>query len=235
MSISRPRLSPAWSWDAPRWMPNWRNCAARGYASQRGYRLWAVSIPLRWSGCGREAARSRRWWCRKRAACLRAPALDADHLGQEIPTRAMLQISARAGGDAIVEDMGKNARTQNALRLRVLIPFPAHGEKFLQLMRTVPAPLARNMQEAQRAWRDYQIKKLGRTGLRKMYIGTLTLALFFASFLAMILALVLGNQLTRPLFLLAQGTREVARGDYTPKREIRSKDELGFLTQSLMR
>src|SRR5260363_74385 len=47
-----------------------------------------------------------------------------------------------------------------------------------------------------------------------------------------ILALVLGNQLTRPLFLLAQGTREVARGDYTPKREIRSKDELGFLTQS---
>src|SRR5260363_15985 len=102
MSISRPRLSPAWSWDAPRWMPNWRNCAARGYASQRGYRLWAVSIPLRWSGCGRAAA------------------LDADHLGQEIPTRAMLQISARAGGDAIVEDMGKNARTQNALRLRVL-------------------------------------------------------------------------------------------------------------------
>src|SRR5260363_43404 len=208
MSISRPRLSPAWSWDAPRWMPNWRNCAARGYASQRGYRLWAVSIPLRWSGCGREAARRRRWWCRRRAAGL------------------------RAGGDASVEDMGKNARTQNALRLRVLIPFPAHGEKFLQLMRTVPAPLARNMQEAQRAWRDYQIKKLGRTGLRKMYIGTLTLALFFASFLAMILALVLGNQLTRPLFLLAQGTREVARGDYTPKREIRSKDELGFLTQS---
>src|SRR5260363_33194 len=51
---------------------------------------------------------------------------------------------AGAGGDAIVEDMGKNARTQNALRLRVLIPFPAHGEKFLQLMRTVPAPLARN-------------------------------------------------------------------------------------------
>src|SRR5260363_319165 len=137
MSISRPRLSPAWSWDAPRWMPNWRNCAARGYASQRGYRLWAVSIPLRWSGCGREAARSRRWWCRKRAACLRAR------------RRAMLQISARAGGDANVEDMGKNARTQNALRLRVLIPFPAHGEKFLQLMRTVPAPLARNMQEAQ--------------------------------------------------------------------------------------
>ena len=84
----------------------------------------------------------------------------------------------------------------------------------------------------QRAYREYQEKALGRTGLRKMYIGTLTLALFLATFIAMMLALALGNQLARPLFLLAQGTKEVAEGDYTPKREIKSRDELGFLTQS---
>ena len=48
----------------------------------------------------------------------------------------------------------------------------------------------------------------------------------------MMLALALGNQLARPLFLLAQGTKEVTEGDYTPKREIKSRDELGFLTQS---
>jgi nitrogen fixation/metabolism regulation signal transduction histidine kinase len=48
----------------------------------------------------------------------------------------------------------------------------------------------------------------------------------------MMLALALGNQLARPLFMLAQGTKEVARGDFTPKREIKSNDELGFLTQS---
>jgi nitrogen fixation/metabolism regulation signal transduction histidine kinase len=84
----------------------------------------------------------------------------------------------------------------------------------------------------QRAYRDYSEKALGRTGLRKMYIGTLTLALFLATFIAMLLALALGNQLARPLFLLAEGTKEVARGDYTPKREIKSNDELGFLTQS---
>ncbi len=65
-----------------------------------------------------------------------------------------------------------------------------------------------------------------------MYIGTLTLALFLATFIAMMLALALGNQLARPLFLLAQGTKEVTEGDYTPKREIKSRDELGFLTQS---
>src|SRR5260364_89110 len=199
------------------------------------YRV-VVRCQYRGRACVRPGVGTRRAGCRTGGTAPRGGTHRSAVIGSgPYPFRcagAVAGAKRRAGGDAIVEDMGKNARTQNALRLRVLIPFPAHGEKFLQLMRTVPAPLARNMQEAQRAWRDYQIKKLGRTGLRKMYIGTLTLALFFASFLAMILALVLGNQLTRPLFLLAQGTREVARGDYTPKREIRSKDELGFLTQS---
>ncbi|OXH87518.1 PAS domain-containing sensor histidine kinase, partial [Burkholderia multivorans] len=55
---------------------------------------------------------------------------------------------------------------------------------------------------------------------------------FLATFIAMMLALALGQQLARPLFLLAQGTKEVAEGDYTPKREIKTRDELGFLTQS---
>ncbi len=162
----------------------------------------------------------------------RAPVLDVSNPEKETPARAMLLESAQAGGGAVIKEIEKGAQNRNALRLRVLIPIPEHGEKFLQLTRTVPAPLARNTQEVERAYRDYQMKKLGRTGLRKMYIGTLTLTLFFASFLAMILALVLGNQLTRPLFLLAQSTQEVAQGDYTPKREIKSRDELGFLTQS---
>jgi nitrogen fixation/metabolism regulation signal transduction histidine kinase len=96
----------------------------------------------------------------------------------------------------------------------------------------VSQSLARNADAVQRAYREYQEKALGRTGLRKMYIGTLTLALFLATFIAMMLALALGNQLARPLFLLAQGTKEVTEGDYTPKREIKSRDELGFLTQS---
>ncbi|RBL65898.1 PAS domain-containing sensor histidine kinase, partial [Pseudomonas sp. MWU13-2625] len=48
----------------------------------------------------------------------------------------------------------------------------------------------------------------------------------------MMLALALGQQLARPLFLLAQGTKEITEGDYTPKREIKTRDELGFLTQS---
>src|SRR5580698_8961284 len=169
----------------------------------------------------------------------------------DLPTPLMLQ-QARGRGYAAVEGepdvdptLNANAQPQpppaksNALQLRVVVRIPSglgaslqNDERFLQVTQPVQPTLAQNAEAVQRAYRDYSEKALGRTGLRKMYIGTLTLALFLATCIAMLLALALGNQLARPLFLLAQGTKEVAEGDYTPKREINSRDELGFLTQS---
>lgn len=65
-----------------------------------------------------------------------------------------------------------------------------------------------------------------------MYIGTLTLSLFLAVFGAVLLAVVLGNQLARPLLVLAEGVKQVAQGDLTPKAALQGKDELGGLTRS---
>ena len=160
----------------------------------------------------------------------------------DLPTSIMLA-QARGRGYAAIEgevDGDPHARgAKGSLRLRVVVRVPdantsllQPAERFLQLTQPVSPSLARNADSVQRAYREYQEKAFGRTGLRKMYIGTLTLALFLATFIAMMLALALGNQLARPLFLLAKGTKEVAEGDYTPKREIKSRDELGFLTQS---
>ncbi|WP_297356274.1 PAS domain-containing sensor histidine kinase [Paraburkholderia sp.] len=160
----------------------------------------------------------------------------------DLPTPMMID-QARGRGFAAIEgevDGDPNANGgKGALRLRIVQRIPDSNasllqptERFLQLTQPVSPSLARNADAVQRAYREYQEKALGRTGLRKMYIGTLTLALFLATFIAMMLALALGNQLARPLFLLAQGTKEVTEGDYTPKREIKSRDELGFLTQS---
>ncbi|WP_284506434.1 PAS domain-containing sensor histidine kinase [Caballeronia sp. GAWG1-5s-s] len=159
------------------------------------------------------------------------------------PTSSMLKEAQDRPFGAIegeIDGDPKSNGPKGALRLRVItkIPDPTtttefqHVDRFLQIEQPVSQELARNADAVQRAYREYQEKRLGRTGLRKMYIGTLTLALFLATFIAMMLALALGNQLARPLFLLAQGTKEVAEGDYTPKREINSRDELGFLTQS---
>ena len=104
--------------------------------------------------------------------------------------------------------------------------------RFLQVTEVLPTSLVANAIAVQEANREYQERALARGGLRKMYIGTLTLSLFLAVFGAVLLAVVLGNQLARPLLVLADGVRQVAQGDLTPKAALQGKDELGGLTRS---
>lgn len=104
--------------------------------------------------------------------------------------------------------------------------------RFLQVTTALPAALAANAIAVQEANREYQERALARAGLHKMYIGTLTLSLFLAVLGAVVLAVILGNQLAKPLLLLAEGVRQVALGDLTPKAALSGKDELGGLTRS---
>lgn len=105
-------------------------------------------------------------------------------------------------------------------------------QRFLQASIPLPSALVVNALAVQDANREYQERALARQGLQRMYIGTLTLSLFLAVFGAVLLAVLLGNQLARPLLLLAQGVRDVARGDLTPKMALQTQDELGGLTRS---
>ncbi len=105
-------------------------------------------------------------------------------------------------------------------------------ERFLQISEDLPTELVVNAIVVQEANREYQELALARDGLRKMYIGTLTLSLFLAVFGAVLLAVLLGSQLARPLLLLAEGVRQVAQGDLRPKAVLDSNDELGGLTRS---
>ena len=104
--------------------------------------------------------------------------------------------------------------------------------RYLQVTQAIPASVVANAVAVQEANREYQERALARDGLRRMYIGTLTLSLFLAVFGAVLLAVLLGNQLAKPLLLLADGVRQVALGDLTPKAALQSKDELGGLTRS---
>src|SRR5262249_36757861 len=49
---------------------------------------------------------------------------------------------------------------------------------------------------------------------------------------SVLVGILLGNQLARPLLLLADGVRQVAAGDLTTKPVFASRDELGGLTRS---
>lgn len=104
--------------------------------------------------------------------------------------------------------------------------------RFLLASQTLPPMLVANALAVTEANREYQERALAREGLRRMYIGTLTLSLFLAVFGAVLLAVVLGNQIARPLLLLADGVRQVAAGDLTPKASLQGKDELDGLTRS---
>jgi len=137
--------------------------------------------------------------------------------------------------DQIEVDGGKRG-----YRVRAIVPIirkkqisgkDVEDKYFLQLVRFIPEPLAKNIIAVESAYGDYQEKSLGRTGLRKMFVGTLTLTLFFALFVAVTLALILGRQLARPLLILLQGTQAVAQGDLSPKPELDTGDELGMLTR----
>ena len=80
--------------------------------------------------------------------------------------------------------------------------------------------------------REYQERAIARSGLKRMYIGTLTLSLFLAVFGAVLLAVLLGNQIARPLLVLTEGVSQVAAGDLTPKLAMQGNDELGGLTRA---
>jgi nitrogen fixation/metabolism regulation signal transduction histidine kinase len=125
---------------------------------------------------------------------------------------------------ARVRALARVPRSQVALSL---------GEdRFLMVTQPIPRALAANALAVQAAYSEYQQRALARDSLRRMYVGTLTLTLVLAVFAAVLLAVVLGNQLAKPLLLLADGVRQVAAGDLTEKPVFKSADELGGLTRS---
>ncbi|MGJ7580205.1 ATP-binding protein [Variovorax sp. RHLX14] len=104
--------------------------------------------------------------------------------------------------------------------------------RFLQVTQPLPPAVVANALAVQEANREYQERSLARDGLRRMYIGTLTLCLFLAVFGAVLLAVLFGNGLARPLLVLADGVRQVAAGDLRPTAVLQGKDELEGLTRS---
>ncbi|MBS1196727.1 MAG: multi-sensor signal transduction histidine kinase, partial [Proteobacteria bacterium] len=104
-----------------------------------------------------------------------------------------------------------------------------------QLTQLVPDALGANAEAVQAVYRDYQELQLARTGLTRIYALTLTLTLLVALFGAFALAFIMARRLSAPLSILAEGTRAVAQGDFSPRQAVYSRDELGILTQSFNR
>ncbi len=160
-------------------------------------------------------------------------------LSPERPTQQQFR-SARTQRDHTwiegLEDEGPPADGKARIKAMVLVPSTSLGllgeARFLLVTQLLPPIFVANALAVTQANREYQQRALAREGLRRMYIGTLTLSLFLAVFGAILLAVLLGTQIARPLVLLADGVRQVAAGDLTPKASLQGKDELDGLTRS---
>jgi len=197
--------------------------AAAGIMLERLREQLGVSDVVLWSGNGRMVA---------------SAGTSRFQLRPERPAAAQLREARLKGSTDWIEGLDENNPGGDKARIKVLASVPqlslALGDepRVLQVTHDLSPTLVTNALEVQTANQEYQERALAREGLRRMYIGTLTLSLFMAVLAAILLAVLLGNQLARPLLLLAHGMRQVAAGDLSPKLALQGKDELGGLTRS---
>ena len=120
--------------------------------------------------------------------------------------------------------------------LRVVVPV-VHidmddGVRALQVLDVAPASLAQDAETVRTVARDYQEIALARSGLRSLFGLALTLSLLLTLLVAVALAILLSERLSAPLNMLAESARAVGKGDFSKVNPVKSRDELGVLTQS---
>ena len=162
-----------------------------------------------------------------------------------LPTTAMMRQARLSRGFSVVESddsrpLNGESDADGNLRLHVVIALPASSKamglqndnRYLQILQPVPDYLATNAETLRLAYSEYQQRSVARSGLRKIYIVTLTLTLLLAIFGAIASAFLIASDLAKPLLLLAEGTKAVAEGNLSPRPIVSTSDELGTLTQS---
>jgi nitrogen fixation/metabolism regulation signal transduction histidine kinase len=179
-------------------------------------------------------------------------------LTPEAPTAAMMREAGTSHGFSAIENAASGASSNkhrrvgnkgsgdsddnddSDLRLHVVLEIPGATSEltpranryYLQIIQAVPGYLATNANTLRIAYSEYQQRSVSRSGLRKIYLVTLTLTLLLAIFGAIVSAFVIAGDLAKPLLLLAEGTKAVAEGDLSPRPIVATSDELGTLTQS---
>lgn len=164
---------------------------------------------------------------------------DTRHLTPDRPNPNLLRQARTQGSSSQIEGLEDEAAAlQGQAQIRALARLPNTqfrldlGERYLMVVKRIPQSVLGNALAVQAASNEYQQRALERDGLRRIYLGTLTLVLILGVFGALLLAVVMGNQIARPMLLLADGVRQVAAGDLSAKPVSLARDELGGLTRS---
>jgi nitrogen fixation/metabolism regulation signal transduction histidine kinase len=152
-----------------------------------------------------------------------------DHIGEDATRNLYTDAHQNSGGDLGDKEF-----------LRVIIPLQLsgmnarfqHESSYLQLIQPIPELLDTQAKVFTTAISEHRERSRSREGLKDMYLVSLTLLLLFAIFAAITAAFFIASELSRPLLLLAEGTKAVAEGNLSPRPITTTSDELGSLTQS---
>ena len=122
------------------------------------------------------------------------------------------------------------------LMIRAVVNLPATSidkkEKMMQALYPISERMNQLAANVQTSFIEYQELSYLREQLKFSFIIILTLVLLFSVFSAVWAAFYSARTLSAPIKDLAQGTRDIAKGNYNTKLPVPSNDELGFLVAS---
>ncbi len=149
----------------------------------------------------------------------------------ELPNQATLRHVRTQQGFRAIESI-----PDRGLFLRVLVPVNTgslmEDIRVLQVLQPVPAGIAKDAEIVEEGHRDYQELSVARLGLKRIFALALTLAMLITLLIAIALALLMSEKFSGQLGILAESARAVGDWDFSRMNPVRSRDELGSLTQS---
>jgi len=122
------------------------------------------------------------------------------------------------------------------LHVRVVVPVPIGSSepeaRYLHALYPIPRRLNDLADSVQEYFAVYQKLVYLRKPLKNTFSLTLSIVLLLSLFAAIWAAFYSARRLVEPISDLAEGTRDVANGDYDKQLPMRGHDELGFLVAS---
>ena len=143
-----------------------------------------------------------------------------------------LFMQVRSGGTYV----GLDPAGDNGLHIRALVPVTAGGlwwrPEILQAIFPVADQQSGLANQVQAAYSHYRELTVLRQPLKYSFMLTLSLVLVLSVLMAVWVAFVAARKLVEPIQNLVEGTRSVARGDFSTRLPLPSRDEVGYLVSS---
>ncbi|MDC0358076.1 ATP-binding protein [Oligoflexia bacterium] len=154
-------------------------------------------------------------------------AADIEDFSQPVPDVDTLDKAITGVTSVMLEEKGASRF------IRVYVPVRLQGKQFVLLVtHRIDPELINLMSIISDSFKEYEQLKFFRNPLRSGYILTLSMITGLILFAAIWFGFYIARELSIPIQRLAEGTKEVARGNYDFQIRPEGDDEIGFLVRS---